>query len=111
MQQEINFTGQQLKEIGMQRASDKAEKENPGWNEAAYEMLKQFLEIRFHPFLMEDFRAYAEPSGLPSPPTGRAYGSVAVKAAKNGLMRRIGYTQVTNPIAHRANASVWLRNQ
>lgn len=111
MQNSFDFTaGEAAKLAGIQQAADHAEAVDPGWNQKAYEMLKEFLDIRLGPFLMEDFRQWAEPSGLNSPPHLRAYGGVALKAAKAGLIRRIGYAKVKNEKAHQANASVWLKN-
>lgn len=112
MQHLFDFSaGEIAKQKGIERASEHAEAVTPGWNQMAFEKLKEFCTFRLGPFLMEDFRQWAEPSGLTAPPHLRAYGSVAIKAANKGLIKKIGYAKVTNAKAHQATASVWIVNK
>lgn len=112
MQHSFDFSaGEIAKQQGMTAASEHAETIIPGWNQMAYDKLKEFCTFRLGPFLMEDFRQWAEPSGLPSPPHLRAYGSIAIKAARDGFIKKIGYAKVTNAKAHQATASVWIVNK
>lgn len=112
MQQSFDFTrAEQLRDEGIQQAAEHAEQEIPGWNKQAFRMLMRFLSIRLGPFLMEDFRQWAEPSGLPQPTNLRAYGSVAKKAAHLKLIKRIGYGKVKNEKAHCTPATIWIKNQ
>ena len=100
-----------LRDEGMDRAVDHAERCNPYWSVFAMDYLKGYLaDIGTKPFMGEDFRKWSEEQGLQKPPTGRAYGAIMVKAAKKGLIRAIGYSQTTNPKAHRTPANLWKSN-
>ena len=97
-----------LRDEGMDRAVDHAERCNPYWQVFAMDYLKGYLdEIGSKPFMGEDFRKWSEEQGLQKPPTGRAYGAVIMRAHRKGLIRSIGYSQTTNPTAHCAIASIW----
>lgn len=100
----INFTGNQLKEIGIATAVDHAEQDCPGWNARALEFLLQYPGEEFQ---AEDVRAWAHSQGLPRPPHARAWGGVIVKARKQGKIQFVGYQNVKNPRAHSTPASVW----
>lgn len=104
----IAFNGKELKEKGMQKALENAERVNPGWKKECYELFKRFVVGQVEPFKMEDFREWVK-GLLSSPPSLRAYGSITVRAKKEGLIRHVGYTQVDNPKAHRANTSLWAK--
>lgn len=102
--------GIRLKDAGIRLASESAEMKSPGWNEMAYELLKDFITGRTEDFLCEDFREHCERMNLTAPPSLRAYGGIIRRAAFQGLIRRIGYDHVSNPKAHGANAARWIKN-
>lgn len=106
-QQQIDF-GRKLRDEGIQRAVDHADRKEDNWSDTAYQYFKIYLDhkpVGFK-FMIEDFREHV--SGvLTDPPHKRAFGSLAVRARKEGLIAHAGYRKVTNPTAHRANASVW----
>lgn len=79
---------------------------SPEWSEAAYHCLQWFLQRTDTPFLCEDYRAVAEKYLVP-PPSKRAFGAVILRAAKAGLIKKVGYGQVKNVKAHMANATQW----
>jgi hypothetical protein len=101
------FTAQELKQSGINVAMHHAELKHEGWNEEALLHMKGFLRTRITPFLCEDVRLYAEENGMQKAPSARAWGGVILQAKKAGLIQHFGYTQVKNPRAHRANASLW----
>ena len=108
----LNFeTAEQLKNDGMGRALDNAENRNPGWKDKALEMLIKFLTINSGPFQAEDFRDWAYAQGLPIPPHGRAFGGIMTGARHRGLIKFVGHSSVSNPLAHKAIASVWIKAQ
>ena len=74
------FEGDQLRDEGMKKAGDNAEKKSPGWQDRALGFLMAFPE---NEFLIEDVRVWAHKAGLPKPPHGRAWGPVA-RAASDG---------------------------
>ena len=99
-----------LRDEGMLVSTMHAEVQNPLWPIRAYDSLKRYLSSinRGRLFMTEDFRIWAETvDNLPAPPTGRAYGSIMVKAMKQNLISKRGYSSTSNPKAHRTPASVW----
>lgn len=75
---------------GMQRAVQHADAVDMFWSETAYAHVFDFCKTQTT-FLTEDARAFAEGRGLNPPPDGRAWGAVMQRAARNGLMRKVGY--------------------
>lgn len=103
------MNGEQLKQAGMDQAIENADRRVFDWSMSAYSILKDFLKKHNLPFMAEDVRNYASRLGLEEPPSKRSWGSLIVKAKKEGLIKFIKYSQVSNSLAHRANASVWIR--
>ena len=100
-----------LRDIGITLAADHADAQNPLWQHRAMEALIEFLKTNKDEFMTEDFRQWAETQhGLPTPPTGRAYGAVMTSAFRNKLINHNGYGRTCNPQAHRTPASVWIVN-
>lgn len=105
-QPQLPFTGKELAETGMNLALQNAETKKPGWQKNAFRLLIDFIGTR-KKFMCEDFRAFCAENGLSIPPSNRAFGGIILKAAKAGMIKRVGYGQVKNPKAHSANAAVW----
>lgn len=78
------------------------------WSVDAYEAFKNWLRAKEmgETFLIEDFRADVAQT-LEDPPSRRAFGFIPIRAAKEKLIQRVGYTQVKNITAHKANAALW----
>jgi hypothetical protein len=114
-QTQIDFNVKKARERrdeGITRAVKHADAVSKDWSERAYRFLKWYITSldRKTTFVIEDVRALAKTKvSLEDPPSARAWGSLAVKAVKAGLIKRAGYTQVRNPAAHRANCTVWQR--
>lgn len=100
------FSGEQLRDEGIQRAIDHADSVNDKWSEKAYAFLLKWLMYQDSEFMTEDVRK-ASTGLIPEPPHDRAWGGIIRKAAISGLIKKVGYRSVTNPQAHCANASVW----
>ena len=105
MHQQLEF-GEYLKRKGMKRAVDHAERHHVSWGDRALAMIPRYPRSRFQ---AEEIRIWAYSQGLPEPPHGRAWGSVMVRAKNMGLIRCIGYQNVSNPNAHRTPAAVWIK--
>lgn len=91
----------------MNKAKDHANKVEKDWADKAYIKLKEYLIItNGNQFMCEDVREYASKS-ISEPPSKRAWGAIIVKAKKEGIIEHCGFSQVSNPTAHRANASLW----
>lgn len=106
-QHSINF-GKTLKEKGMKRSLESAERVNPGWQEKAYWYFKYWIRYQKQPFKMESFREWCKDL-IPEPPSLRAFGAIVRRAKKEGLIKHIDYTQTENPKSHQANCSLWQR--
>jgi hypothetical protein len=77
---------------GMTRAVEHADAVEPDWSTRAYVCLAEFCRERGAlTFLTEDVRAFALNRNLPPPPDGRAWGAVIQRAAREGLIVRMGY--------------------
>jgi hypothetical protein len=106
------LNGNTLRDEGMTRSMSNAEDKNPGWKEQALSLLLDFLHNSpLTEFQAEDIRIYAYQKGLPKPPSHRAWGGVMVSARKKGFIQRIGYQNVTNPLAHSTPATLWKKSK
>jgi len=108
VQATIDF-GKAARDEGMHRAITHANQVVENWSERVFDAFKEYLILtQKQPFQIEDFRAWIG-DRIPPPPHNRAFGSIATKAIKAGLIERIGFAPVKNPKAHRANSAVWIR--
>jgi hypothetical protein len=108
-QNEFNFSGEELRDAGIALSKETADKKQGGWSERTYELFLEYLEIKKGGFLGEDFRGWASKRGNPEPPSLRAYGHVLVRAAKEGLIYKIGYERTSNPKAHKTPSTLWIK--
>ena len=95
------------KASGMQQAISSANQQTPNWDQLAESYFTQFLAQVSGAFATEDVREWAANRGCPEPPSLRAWGPITLRIAKQGLITKVGYTQVKNPTAHQANAALW----
>ncbi len=84
----------QAAQSGMERAVEHADSVVPNWSERAMEALLEYARGWRDAwgdvgFLIEDVRAHA--TELPAPPDSRAWGAVVSKAARQGLIVKVGY--------------------
>jgi hypothetical protein len=91
--------------LGIQGAERAAANAGTEWKERAFEAFARYASGSESAFLMEDVRA-ANPS-LPAPPDLRAWGQVARRASKAGLVKWGGYTKATDPKVHGNPVSFW----
>lgn len=102
--------GEKLRDRGMKRALDHAEDVHDCWGQKAYNLLVCWLRNKGsgRQFKAEDFRIHCElTDAIDRPPSDRAYGAVVIRAAKAGLIKKIGYATVVNPKAHRTPCTLW----
>lgn len=76
---------------GMELVEDNANQTAPGWSAAAYAAIAEFCRERPYPFLLEDVRQWSASRGIAAPHDRRAWGAVIRRAAKHGLVRKVGY--------------------
>jgi hypothetical protein len=89
---------------GMARAVTHAEDDQPGWGEVAYIALSVYAMRMEGPFTSLDFREWAA-SRLSAPPTDKAFGPVFVRAARAGIIRKVGYAP--HPERHGSPTVLW----
>lgn len=73
---------------GIERAIEHAGKR---WARLARGFLLEYLSANRVQFLAETVREFAEGRGMDLPPDGRAWGSVIRSAAREKLIRKVGY--------------------
>jgi hypothetical protein len=82
------------RDTGMALAVEKADRDHEGWSHDAIEVVRQFCKSHGagHQFLAEDIRLYAETLELlERPENERAWGAVMQRAAREGIIRKVGY--------------------
>lgn len=101
MQQEqrvLDFTAAKARrDAGMQRAVDHADRKIDGWQDMALEAFRDYAR-RHVTFTTEQVRV-ASPN-VPNPPDKRAWGHVARRACKEGIVHKIGMVQAKSPTVH-----------
>ncbi len=107
MQETFNLSGSALRDAGIQRAIDHANSIDNSWSDRALEMLRCYLLLVGGQFQAEDIRAFAKTRGLNDAAHSRAWGGVIVRAKNLGLIRFVGYKNVSNPKAHATPAAIW----
>lgn len=105
IEQKPEQTGKELRDLGIQQSIDNANTKIENWSEIAYNFLLDY--VKNHPeFMIEDLRN-ASIGSVPVPPSNRAWGGVAVKAVKAGIIERKDFRNVKNPKAHYTPATLW----
>lgn len=102
------FEGRKLRDKGIKQAVDNADLLHENWANTAYQFLINYLNQGYE-FMTEDVRV-ASFGIIPEPPSKRAWGAIIVKAKKEGLIYRVGYSSVKNPKAHGTPAAVWKKS-
>lgn len=97
---------------GIKRAVDHADAEQsaPKWSELAEAYAREIIAKLDHsPFLFEVIVATSKHDGEPQPPDPRAWGHIARRLARAGVIRKVGYSQ-----EHTNNASpkpLWCKTE
>lgn len=97
--------GQIARDFGIQQSIDSANSAVKNWSDIAYGFLLGYARSH-NEFMIEDMRN-ASVGLVPEPPSNRAWGGIAVRAAKNGIIKRKGFRSVKNVKAHRTPATLW----
>jgi hypothetical protein len=95
-------------EDGAARAADHAERVEPGWKDEALVYFRAFAVAKRHTsFLTEEARVFAEGDGFALPPDKRAWGSVALRAKRAGIVERVGYASTSLGPSHACPRNEW----
>jgi hypothetical protein len=102
-------SGSDGRDDGMRRAIEHADLVEPRWSDRAYRLFVEFARSH-RQFMTEAARQAAEEAGFALPPDKRAWGAVAMKAAKAGVVTSLGYTEASDPKVHCNPATLWRSN-
>lgn len=95
-----------LAKQGINAAIEHADHAEDGWSERAYSLFIDFA-ARHAEFMTEDVRRWATDEGLNGAPSARAWGAVALRACREGIIAKAGYRRTQNPSAHGTPATLW----
>lgn len=102
-------TGQQLAIFGAQLAADHADRVTGGnWTADAWDFFIGWAKAQQGKTFQGEEARQAANGLLPEPPEPRAWGAIVMRAAKAGLIVRVGYAPVKDPRSHHSPKSVWV---
>jgi len=96
---------------GMATAAAHAGRVHSDWSDRAFDFFRDHVATldRRARFMAEDVRAAAEAAGMPAPPDARAWGAVTSRAARERIIKRVGYGPQRSAGCHMAPKSIWSR--
>lgn len=97
--------GLTLKEDGQQQALDHADAVIDGWTAIALDMIRTTVN------LLGTVTAHNVRHALPAPPHYNAIGAVFSLAARQGIIKRVGYCQAIHKEAHGRIVAIWGRGE
>lgn len=91
---------------GMAKSLGHAESVEPGWGDIAYSIMERYLsKCHGAKITSYHFIRWYEGTVYPQPPTPKAFGPIFTKAARNGLIRKVGYQP--HPLRHNSPTVTW----
>lgn len=100
-----NQAARNARDQGIATAIQHAERINPEWPELAYNALVEYAKTR-ETFTIEQLRVHLGAT-LAEPPSRRAWGPIAQKAQKAGILEHHGWQEADNPDCHCGEVRVW----
>lgn len=102
------FESIRLRDQGIQRAQDKAEKDSPGWKLAAFHMIVEFINQHYGEFMCEDIRSFAAmDDSFDLPVRGQAWAGPLRDVKEAGLIRFVRYQPIKSKAGHGRPGAVW----
>lgn len=93
------------RDTGIKTATDHADRVCPEWKEQAYQALVDYATT--HPtFTIEQLRQSLN-GRLADPPSLRAWGGIAQRARRAGIVEHFGWTEAEDPAVHCNVIRVW----
>jgi NAD(P)H-dependent FMN reductase len=90
MQQDL-FSASEKGHAAAKAAAARADREIDEWTQKAVALFAEYAGKAPSSFLTEEARQYAESHGLSVPPDGRAWGHVAKKCQRAGVVASAGF--------------------
>lgn len=112
LQLAMNFdlpTGRDLRDAGIKQAIEHADRAEPSWSDRALGYFMEYAATHAE-MTTEEVRQYAERCGLQTPTDRRAWGAVALRAMRTGIVRSGGYTKAKSPTVHAMTVTLWVRS-
>lgn len=105
-QMSINFA-RAARDEGISRAVDRADRAVAGWSDLAFEFIKLFAQQSGgNEFIGRDIVVAAKSYGLIQPPNDKAWGGPIQRAARAGIIRRVG--AAPDPNRHMVLVPLWV---
>lgn len=94
---------------GIKRAIDNADRHCADWSDRAFSLVQPYLMRKAGEKITgEEVRQYVERMGLPNPPDKRSWGAIMLRAAKKGLLQKVGWTTASDPKVRCNPISLWV---
>lgn len=93
---------------GINRAVEHAEEVTPGWSDVAFQFVKLHA-MRNKGARMTGYEIVqaALQYGVPKPPTDKAFGGPIQRAARSGILKKVGTVADPNPNRHGSEVALW----
>lgn len=96
---------------GATLAAAKADRTSPGWSVEAREVFLLYARMHRDGFMTEDVRQWAQKLGMSEPPDNRAWGYVALRLSKDGVIESVGYGRQRSSTCHGSPKTIWKLKQ
>ena len=103
--------GNKLAEAGLSLAVDHAEGVDPEFKAKAWKLFLEWLSFQKHRsvFKMEDYINWLKLNDkMRMPPINQAFGFLPKKAAKEELIKKVGFMESTKPQSHCRPCTLWM---
>jgi hypothetical protein len=95
-QLDIDFA-RAARDEGIDRAVSHAESEVPRWADVAFEFVKLYaIQHKGQRFIGRQIVLASKEYGLIQPPNDKAFGGPIMRAVREGVIRKVGFTQDPN---------------
>jgi len=94
-------------DTGMLLAASHADRESNDWSTSAQELFEMYAMQHPDGFMTEEVRVWAEKLGFHPPPDNRAWGFIAKKMAREGVVVAAGFAKQRSATCHGSPKTVW----
>jgi hypothetical protein len=101
-----NTEARAARDAGIATAAAHADRIDPTWRQRAYDALVAYASRHRDGFTIEQVRQSLG-AELELPPSLRAWGAIALRAQREGIIERAGFTEATDPKVHLNLVTLW----